>query len=159
MESVQSESYESHLFSHLPIFTTRLVREHEIAYQERVKINTAVDAVALLRRYFEDKDREELVVLLIDSSNTAIGLAQVSVGGLVASVAEPAQIFKPAILANACSFILAHNHPSGNPEPSRQDISITRQLVKAGSILEIKMHDHIVIGHRGFTSLAERGLM
>jgi DNA repair protein RadC len=83
----------------------------------------------------------------------------VSIGGLAASIVEPRQIFKTAILANAAALILAHQHPSGNPEPSREDIRITRQLVEAGKIMGIPIHDHLIITDSQYTSLAERGVL
>ncbi len=105
------------------------------------------------------KDREEFLTVLLDTANTILGLALISVGGLAVSVVEPRQVFKVAILANASALILAHNHPSGNPEPSREDIRITRQLVEAGQLMGIPVHDHLIIAGDTYTSLAERGLM
>ncbi len=92
-------------------------------------------------------------------ANTLIGLACVSVDGLAASIVEPRQVFKVAILANAAAVILAHNHPSGNPEPSREDIRVTRSLVEAGKLMGLPIHDHLIITDHGYTSLAERGLL
>lgn len=68
-------------------------------------------------------------------------------------------MFKAAVLANAAALIVVHNHPSGNPEPSREDIRITRQLVEAGRVMGIPIHDHLIIVDGGYTSLAERGLL
>jgi DNA repair protein RadC len=82
-----------------------------------------------------------------------------SIGGLAASIVEPCQVFKAAILANAAAIILAHNHPSGNPGASREDIKITWQLVEAGKLMGVPVHDHLVITDHGYTSLAEQGLM
>lgn len=161
MDSVESsaESYQLRLFNQLPIYTTRLVREHEITYEERIKVRTPADAAKFLQRYFKHHDCEEFVVLLLDTAGTIIGLARISIGGLAGSIVEPRQVFKAAILGNAASIILAHNHPSGNPEPSREDIAITKQLVEAGKILGVPVNDHIIILHRGYTSLADRGLV
>ena len=92
-------------------------------------------------------------------ANTIIGLSKISTGGLAASIVEPRQVFKVAILSNAAAIILAHNHPSGSPEPSSDDIRITRQLVGAGKLIGIPVHDHLVIHDHGFTSFAERGLL
>ena len=113
----------------------------------------------MLKLYFEDKDREEFIVVMLDTANTMIGMAQISVGGLAASIVEPRQVFKTAILANAAAIICIHNHPSGNPEPSREDIRITRQLVEAGKLMGVPVHDHIIIAENRFVSLAERGLL
>ena len=86
-------------------------------------------------------------------------MAQISAGGLAASIVEPRAVFKAAILANAAAVILAHQHPSGNLEPSREDIKITRQLVEAGQVMGIPVHDHLIIASHGYTSLAERGVI
>lgn len=87
-----------------------------------------------------------------------IGLHVVSVGGLAASIVEPRQVFKAAVLANAAALILAHNHPSGNPEPSKEDIQITKQLKQAAGVMGVAIHDHLIITERSYTSLANRGL-
>ena len=81
------------------------------------------------------------------------------VGGLVSSIVEPRAVFSAAINAHAASLILCHAHPSGNPEPSREDIRITRQLVECGKLMGIPIHDHLIIAENTYTSLVERGLM
>ncbi len=152
-------SYENALFSGVPLYTTRLVREHTFSFPERTQV-CSPDAVAtVLRSYFESRDREEFVVCLLDTANTLVGLHVASVGGLAASIVEPRQVFKAAVLANAASLIVAHNHPSGNPEPSREDVQITKQLVEAGKVMGIPIHDHLILTDHGHTSLAGRGLM
>lgn len=153
------ESYRQALFAGVPLYTTRLVREKTFRFAERTQVSSPEDVAKVLIPYFADKDREECLVALVDTANTLIGLAQISVGGLAASIVEPRQVFKVAILANAAAVICLHNHPSGNPEPSREDIRITRQLVGAGKLLGIPLHDHIIVAENKFTSLAERGLM
>ena len=152
-------AYQLALFSHLPLYTTRLVCERNFPFCDRVQLTSPEDAAIFLRDYFADKDREEMILVLLDTANTIFGLSQVSVGGLAASILEPRQVFKVAMLANAAAVILAHQHPSGNPEPSREDIRVTRQLVEAGKIMGIPIHDHIIIAGNTYTSLAERGLM
>src|SRR5438128_1319597 len=82
-----------------------------------------------------------------------------SEGTLSASLVHPYLVFKPAILESAASVILLHNHPSGDPTPSREDIRLTRQLVECARLLELRVHDHLVIGHGRFISLAERGII
>lgn len=138
--------------------TTRLVRESAEEY-ERFQFTAPQDAAAFLHTYFQDKDREEFVIVLLNTANVVIDLAIASVGGLAASIVEPRQVFKTAALANAAAILCAHNHPSGNPEPSREDVRITRQLVEAGKIMGIPVHDHLIIAGATYTSLAERGLM
>ena len=152
-------TYQQVLFSHVPMYTTRLVRETHFTFPHREQVSSPEDVAAVLQHYFEDKDREEFIVVFLDTANTMIGMSQISVGGLAASIVEPRQVFKAAILANAAAIICLHNHPSGNPEPSREDIRITRQLVEAGKLMGVPVHDHIIIAENGYTSLAERGLL
>ncbi|PYN08191.1 MAG: hypothetical protein DME06_16485, partial [Candidatus Rokuibacteriota bacterium] len=83
----------------------------------------------------------------------------VSEGTLSASLVHPREVFKPAILESAASVILLHNHPSGDPTPSREDVRLTRQLVECAKLLDLRIHDHVIIGRGHFTSLAERGVI
>ncbi len=147
------------LFDQLPLITTRLVCETHLPFSDRIQVSTPTDVAGVLQEYFRDKDREEFLIVLLNTANVVVGLSQISVGGLAASVVEPRQVFKVAVLANAAALILAHNHPSGNVEPSREDIRITRQLVEAGQLMGIPVHDHLIIAGATYTSLAERGLM
>jgi DNA repair protein RadC len=104
-------------------------------------------------------------VLLLNTKNGLIKRCPVSRGSLNASIVEPREVFKDAIAASAASMILVHNHPSGDPTPSSEDISITKRLVKAGELLNISVLDHVILGHRAtgrdsdFVSLKELGLM
>ena len=86
-------------------------------------------------------------------------MSQISIGGLSSSIVEPRQVFKVAILANAAAIILAHNHPSGDPEPSSEDIVVSRKLKKAGDIMGIPVRDHPIITDSGFCSLAEQEIV
>ena len=159
LTSEDRQQYHWHLFQHLPLYTTRLVREATFTFPTRGQLCTPADVAAVLQEYFRDRDREEAILCLLDTANTLIGLSCISVGGLAASIVEPRQVFKVAILANAAAIILAHNHITGNPEPSREDIRITRQLVEAGKIMGVPLHDHLIIAGAKYTSLAERGLL
>ncbi|MEP0547594.1 MAG: JAB domain-containing protein [Rhodothermales bacterium] len=152
-------TYREALFSGVPLYTTRLVRERVFTFPEREQVSSPAAAAAVLQDYFADRDREEFVVCLLDTASTLVGLHVASVGGLAASIVEPRQVFKAAVLANAASLLLAHNHPSGNPEPSREDVEITKRLVETGRLMGIPVHDHLIITGDSYTSLAERGLM
>lgn len=152
-------AYRDALFSGVPLYTTRLVRERTFTFPTRDQVRSPSDAAAVLAEYFSDRDREEFVVAFLDTANTLTGLHVASVGGLAASIVEPRQVFKAAVLANAAAVLLAHNHPSGNPEPSREDVAVTRQLVEAGKVMGIPVHDHLILTDHRYTSLAERGLM
>ena len=155
--SPTADGYRLRLFSCVPVYSTRLVREGTVTYPERPRLTTPDAAALLLRAYFADKDREEVVALLLDVRLTAIGLARISVGGLAVALIEPAQVFKAAILANADSVILSHNHPSGDAEPSHADVMVTEKLVAGGLLLGVPVRDHLIVTADGHTSLAERG--
>ena len=123
------------------------------------------DAAAVLRPRLRDLDREFFCALLLNTKNALLKVSEVSKGSLNASIVEPREVFKDAIAASAASMILAHNHPSGDPTPSSEDIAITKRLVKAGELLNIAVLDHIILGQRtqgrdqDFVSLKELGLM
>ena len=152
-------AYQLRLFSGLPLYSTRLVREAVFTFPEREQVSCPDDVAGVLREYFADKDREAFLVVFLDTANTLTGFHVASVGGLAASIVEPRQVFKAAILANAAAIIVAHNHPSGNPSASREDLRITRQLVEAGKLMGVPVHDSLIITDHGYTSLAEQGLM
>ena len=102
-------------------------------------------------------DRERFVTVALDSGHRILGLEEVSVGSLNTAPIHPREIFKALILANAAAFIGVHNHPSGEPTPSKEDIAVTRKLREAGELLGIPLLDHIILGRDGFTSLLECG--
>ena len=106
-----------------------------------------------------DLKQEVFMVLSLSSSNRIIRDRIITRGLLNSSLTHPREVFREAILENAASVILLHNHPSGNLEPSREDSAITKQIVEAGKIIGIPVHDHIIIAGHGFTSMMERGLM
>lgn len=118
----------------------------------------AAGAVAgLLRPLLEQETAERFVALLLNGKHRVMGFADVSRGTLTASLVHPREVFAPALRELAAALIVAHNHPSGDPEPSQEDIEVTKRLGEAGSILGIPLLDHIIVGGRGsFTSLRER---
>jgi DNA repair protein RadC len=118
-------------------------------------------AEAFLRPLFNglDQDRENFVILALDAQNNIRGFKIVATGGQVSTVVDPRTMFRDALLLGAAAIILAHNHPSGEPEPSKDDLALTRQLSLGGQILGIKIHDHIILGDGRLVSLAERGQM
>lgn len=155
----QPSAYEVHVFSGVPLYSSRLVHEATVDFDDLAETSSPAALFTFLRPYFEARDREEVVVVLLNQATRVIGLVPISTGGLSASIVEPRFVFKPAILANAAAVVVAHNHPSGNPEPSRQDVAVTRTLVDAGDVLGIPVHDHLIVAACRYTSLAERGLM
>ncbi|BAL84113.1 putative DNA repair protein RadC homolog [Selenomonas ruminantium subsp. lactilytica TAM6421] len=112
---------------------------------------------AMPRYRFEQK--EHFAVLLLNTKNHILGMPEVSVGSLSASVVHPREVFRAAIDYAAASMILLHNHPSGDPTPSREDIAVTERMVKAGKIMDIPVLDHVVLGNERFTSFKEQGLI
>ncbi len=104
-------------------------------------------------------DREHLVIMMLDCRMNVIGINTVAIGSLTSMLVSPREVFKPALLSNAASIMLAHNHPSGDPTPSPEDVTITQNLAQAGDYLDIFINDHIIVGADGrYVSLKERGL-
>lgn len=126
---------------------------------DRIQVKSPDDVAARYSPHMRDLRTEIFKVVLLNTANIILCDYTISEGGLAASIVEPRAVFQKAILDNAASVICLHNHPSGNPEPSREDIRVTRQLVEAGKIMGIPVHDHIIIAGKTYTSLAERGLI
>jgi DNA repair protein RadC len=107
----------------------------------------------------EDLKREVFRLALLDAQNGLLRDVVVSEGTLSASLVHPREVFKPAIVESAASLILLHNHPSGDPTPSREDLRLTRQLMDCSRLLDLRIHDHVIIGRERFVSLAQRGAL
>ena len=103
-------------------------------------------------------DREHFYVVLLNARNQCLGVERVSIGHLTASLVHPREVFKAAIQKSAAAVILAHNHPSGDPTPSREDVFLTRRLREGGELLGIEILDHVVFGDNKYISLKEKGL-
>ncbi len=143
----------------IPGFRIALVREPGVKLAERPQIRVAAEAAPLLAQYIGETDREVFAVALLTIRRRVLGLHTVSVGCLTSSLVHPREVFKPAILAGSAALLLAHNHPSGDPEPSADDIALTRRLIAAGQLLGIEVLDHLILGEAGrFVSLRERGV-
>ncbi len=97
-------------------------------------------------------------MVLLNTKNQVLSAPEVYVGSLNTSVVRVAELFREAIRQNAAAVIVVHNHPSGDPTPSNEDIQVTRQIAEAGQLLDIDVLDHLVIGHQRYVSLKERGL-
>jgi DNA repair protein RadC len=103
--------------------------------------------------------RERFVVFWLSSANNVTGFEIISEGTLNTSLVHPREVFRGAIVASCANIIIAHNHPSGNPEPSKEDISITQKLVDAGKLIEISVFDHIIFTDDAYTSFVEKRLI
>jgi len=123
------------------------------------KIRSPEDVYKLIEPDFRYLNKEHFVVILLNSKNAVIGTELISIGTLNACLVHPREVFRPAIKRSSASIICCHNHPSGSPDPSPEDIAITKRLSDVGVIIGIDVLDHIVIGHHQYTSLKERGLM
>ena len=133
--------------------------ESQRSGEERVQVCSPADVAAVYGPLMRHLKKEVFKVVFLNTSNIIVGDYTASEGGLAASIVEPRDVFSRAILENAAAIICLHNHPSGNPEPSREDVRVTRQLVEAGRLMGVPLHDHLIIAGEGYTSLAERGLM
>lgn len=124
----------------------------------RPVVSSPADVERLLRGRIANLDRENFVVVLLNTKNEVIETSTVSVGTLAASLVHPREVFKPAVRASAASIILAHNHPSGKAEPSREDREVTKRLGEAAGILGIEVLDHVIVGD-GYFSMKEHGML
>ena len=127
---------------------------------ERVEIIHGPEDVAhFAMPRFRHEQKEHFAVMLLNTKNHILAMPDVSVGSLTASVVHPREVFQTAVRYAAASMILLHNHPSGDPSPSREDIAVTQRLVKAGKIMDIPVLDHIILGDEKFLSMKEKGLL
>ena len=141
------------------IVSLKMVRESSILYEQRT-ISSPMDAAGLFTEFLADSDREKFIVLCLNTKNQPTSLATVSIGSLNSSIIHPREIFKIALLANSAAVILSHNHPSGDPQASREDIDVTKRLVEVGKLLGIDVLDHIIVGKdKKFFSFREKGMI
>jgi len=128
------------------------------ADSERTQIRAPSDAATLLMSEMSILEQEQMRIVLLDTRNRVIGIPTLYVGSLNMAMVRVGEVFRDAIRQSACSIIVAHNHPSGDPSPSPEDVALTREIVHAGKLLDIETLDHLVIGQGRFVSLRERGL-
>ena len=133
----------------------RLVLE---APRDRTTINSPSDAAALVQYDMSALEQEHLRVLLLDMRNRVLDIVEVYKGSVNSSQVRVGEVFKAAVRRNSPSIIAVHNHPSGDPTPSPDDVAVTRALVQAGKLLDVAVLDHLVIGQGRYVSLKERGL-
>ncbi|MEX0868216.1 MAG: DNA repair protein RadC [Nitriliruptoraceae bacterium] len=124
---------------------------------ERVEITSPDAAAEVLVAAVADADREHCVVAVLDTKHRLLAVAQISAGSLDHTFMAPREVFRDALMRNGAAIVLAHNHPSGDPSPSADDLAVTRRLVDAGRIIGIDVLDHLVVGGGDWVSLARRG--
>lgn len=134
-------------------------RRQIVSGKDRVKITSSVAAYEQLKVEFADLMHEEFYVLYLNRGNFVIEKRQLSKGGMAGTVADGKIIFKTALELNACGLILAHNHPSGNKQPSEQDKRLTRQLKEFGKLVEIEVLDHLIVTNEAYYSFADEGIL
>lgn len=141
------------------IVTIKMIKESSILYPER-KVGSPSDAASLIKPFLAESDREKFVAVYLNTKNEPTAIHTVSIGTLNASLVHPREVFKGAILSNASSLLLAHNHPSGDTKPSIEDRKITERLVEAAKILGLEIIDHIIVGEGDrFFSFKEQGML
>ena len=123
------------------------------------RVTSPEDVANIFIPLFRDEVKERFMVVCLNSANKIIAYDTISVGNLNSSVVHPREIFKTALEQNAASIILLHNHPSGNPDPSNEDIAITKKLVESGKIMDIPVYDHIILAGNNYTSFVEKRLI
>ena len=137
----------------IDIVSTRIVKEYSILYATR-RVESPEDAADLMKDFLEDLDREQVMLLCLNTKNEPTHISTISTGSLTSSIVHPREVFKTAIIANANQIMIFHNHPSGDPTPSNEDLAITKRLQEAGDLMGIELLDHIIIGDQGrFESL------
>lgn len=124
----------------------------------RLTVRSPIDVNNLVMEEMRFYDREHFRALYLDRKGGLLSMEDISVGGLHSSIVHPREVFKPAIKRSAASIILVHNHPSGDPTPSREDIEVSKRLLQAGGIIGIEVLDHIIIGDGQYCSMKEKGL-
>lgn len=150
-------------------YTTKLTEDKRIILEKEVSINypgqtffiKSPEDIAIIGRdymHIHEESEEYMHMICLNTKNRVIGVFEISHGNVNSSIVGTREIFQKALLANAVSIVLMHNHPSGDPSPSREDIEITKRMVEAGKILGVQVLDHLVIGDQ-YVSLKEKGYM
>ena len=142
----------THTFFHI-----KLVREGEPVYSH--PISAPHEAIAFFQEKIGDRVQEHFVAIFLNTRNVPIGWREISIGSVSASLVHPREVYLPAIKLASTSLILAHNHPSGDASPSKDDLELTRRLKKAGDLLGIEVLDHLIITADSHVSLKEQGIL
>ena len=141
-------------------YTLKMVKEDSVPYEVPV-IKSPAEAYQAAKQLLalHEEPEEHFCIICLNAKNKIVGVHTISIGTVNATIVHPREVFKAAMLNNASAIICLHNHPSGDPEPSREDIETTRRLVEAGEIMGIKVLDHVIIGGQRYLSMKEKCLM
>ncbi len=129
-----------------------------LGVQDRLQIRSPADVASLMQIEMSHLDQEHLKAICVDTKNRVMKVQNIYIGTLDSAGLRVGEVFKEAIKLNSAAIIVCHNHPSGDPTPSPEDIAVTRQIVEAGTLLDVDVLDHLIIGHGRYVSLRERGL-
>ena len=143
------------------IYTVELVRESAKLYDlESAYVRMPEDAYRIIEKTLSlsTKTKEHFVMLTLNTKNKVVGVHTIHIGSVNASIISPRDVYQQALLNNATSIIVAHNHPSGSVHPSSEDIEVTKRLREAGKVLGIDFLDHLIIGDNDYKSLSEEGI-
>lgn len=148
----------------ISVYRVSLVKDQPLKFDQTEPIINSSKAQAVIQNLIQTRgqpDREQLCIAMLNAKNQIIGVNIVSTGTLTAAIASPREILKPAILANACSLILGHNHPSNDVTPSDADITLTKRIIQASHIMDIQIHEHLIINmeNNNYYSFADQGLI
>jgi len=131
----------------------------KVVYKKIKTISSSEDAYKYVRDNLEFRKKEHFYTIFLNSKNDIIATEEISIGDLTSTIVNPREVFRPAIKKSASSIIIIHNHPSGNPTPSKEDIIITNRLVECGKLLDIKVLDHLIIGNDSYYSFKKEAKM
>lgn len=157
MADVKKEGGAPTSLSKFPRHRVMLVRDAGVAYSQTLR--TSAEVYALLREEAATWDREHFLVLALDGKNRLLGVETISVGTLTASLVHPREVMKGLLLANAAAFVVAHNHPSGDPTPSAEDVAITKRVKDCADLFGIRLLDHVILGLERYISMCDEGLL
>lgn len=135
------------------------VKKEQSLQIEKDVIKKPEQVFEVVKNFLGEVDREHLIVIVLDVKNKINSISVASVGTLNSSIVHPREVFKTAILANGASIILAHNHPSGDTSPSKDDINITTRIKECGVLMGIELLDHVILGDEKFISLKNEGII
>ncbi len=132
--------------------------EADVDEKPKPVLKSPEDVVAVVKSHLKGKKKEHFLVICLDTRNRFINCKPVSIGSLDTSIVHPREVFKEAVSSSAASVIFVHNHPSGDPEPSKEDLELTKRLAKAGEIIGIDVLDHIIVCDKSYLSLKAKSL-
>ena len=147
--------------SYIPKVMVRLVKESNVITTAPKIIRQPEDAARILHEVFDGLTVEYFVAMLLNTKNHVLAISTISIGSLNSAIVHPRELFRVALLhgGTTASMIIAHNHPSGNPTPSQEDVSLTKRLVDAGKMMDLPILDHVIYCPNSYVSFKEKGLM